>query len=210
MTRYAVLARREVFRRWWKWTPALAAWFFVLFFEAWLNSERLKNDYEYWRLMQEFRGVEAEMRTVQVDEAALETHARLDARAAELGMCNPNPGQVQNFTYTPAINAAPQEPVVLAEALEENPGLESAVVSLAPLASAVMSSVGEKLGYSAIAEPAAALPVVTPVPVPEESATAAVTQSLAETTPETVATAATQPATPASPDESPELLMGSL
>lgn len=185
--------RKEVLKRWWKWLPALAAWFFVLFFEAWLNDERWKNDYEYWNLLQEYRAAEQELRAVQVEEARLETLDRLDLHAQALGLRESDPGQIEVLGYDAASEIKRfEQAAVLAKAPVLAPqGISGAV--LAPLSGLVseqlmppLATLGNEIEQMAseaalaVSTPAleAAPPVAAPTASPDAS-TASLDESLA-------------------------------
>jgi len=190
--------RKEALKRWWKWLPALAAWFFVLFFEAWLNDERWKNDYEYWNLLQEYRAAEQDLRAVQAEEARLETLDRLDLHAQALGLKQAEPGQIEVLAYdaTSELKRFEQAAVLAKAPVLAPQGISGAV--LAPLAGLVseqlmppLATLGNELEQMA-----------------SEAASAVSQPALNEAPP--VAAPAAPETPPASLDESMAMLSGSI
>ena len=104
--------RREAYHSWIKWLPVVAIPFFVLFFEAWLNNETWENDLAYGKLMDEFEQLSAESRAIETQAAGLESLTRLHQHAADLGLVEPEPKQIEvvryqsGFALTPTAMAA--------------------------------------------------------------------------------------------------------
>ena len=212
--------QRDAFRGWWKWTPVLAVWFSVLFFDAWLNHARLANDYQYFNLLQEHRKLAAELRAIQVDQASLEALDRLDLQAEALGLGEPRPEQIQTISYTPVAETVSREdPFMLARLVQPMYTAEPEAVAPAMPAPAPIETVNqavtaplpmteqETLAAEAIAVAAEPAPAA-----PKEEASSsdparqAVALQLQGATPESSFTASSAP----EPDESLELLLGNL
>jgi len=120
--------QRQAFYGWIKWLPVLAAPFSVLFFDAWLNTQAWKNDYEYERLHRRMRALCAELDAVRVDEARLERIDRLDEMAKDLGLVPPHSGQIEVLYVHPVTEPLPlpEAPLALARRDMLNPNASEA------------------------------------------------------------------------------------
>ena len=196
--------------------PVVLAWCFVLFFEAYLNDERWKNDYEYSNLLQQYKTAEQELRAVQVEEARLETLDRLDLHAQALGLKEADPGQVEVMGYDSAVEIKRFEQAAL---LAKVPVLAPQGVSgavLAPLTEIISEKVMLPLGtlgneieqMAASAAQAASEASSTPpaATVPPEAAPPVEAVPVVEASAPVVKASA--PAS--SPDESTAMLAGSI
>jgi hypothetical protein len=112
--------RREAYRSWIKWLPVVAIPFSVLFFEAWLNNETWENDLVYLKVMREHKQLSVEWRAIETQTAGLLALDRLQRYAADLGLVEPEPKQIEVVRYQPGF--APSPTAMAAQASESGDG----------------------------------------------------------------------------------------
>lgn len=81
--------------RWAKWSPFVLLPFSVLFIEAFLHTQILFNGYEINDLNKEIKVLTRSFEALRAEEANLETMDRIKAKAPELGLVKPEPGQIR-------------------------------------------------------------------------------------------------------------------
>lgn len=84
-------------RGWWKALPLLALPFSVVFTEAWLQTQVLTLQYRANRLKHEIREVEGNLDSLQDRRHDLVRIDRINAKAPDLGLGVPNPGQLESI-----------------------------------------------------------------------------------------------------------------
>lgn len=87
--------RRASLSGWWKYVPLLAAPFLIIFAEAWLNIGLLTNHYRASELSAQSRQLRSEIENLRDQRRDLERLERIYAEALELGLAEPNPGQIE-------------------------------------------------------------------------------------------------------------------
>lgn len=85
--------RRASLSGWWKCAPLLALPFGILFSEAWLQTNILRNNYRIHELTLEQRALEVEIKELSDGRNRLSRIERIDAQAPRLGLVKPLPGQ---------------------------------------------------------------------------------------------------------------------
>ena len=85
--------RRASLRGCWKCVPLLALPFGILFSEAWLQTNILRNHYKIQELTVEQRALEAEIKELSDGRDRLSRMERIDAQAPRLNLVKPLPGQ---------------------------------------------------------------------------------------------------------------------
>jgi len=91
--------RRASLRGWWCWLLALAPVFSAVAFDTWLNTENLRNDYEVARLNRRFKELKDSLDDLKVKTATLEALDRIETKAPDLDLIEPEPDQIQ-IIYT--------------------------------------------------------------------------------------------------------------
>ena len=104
--------RRASLRGWWCWLLALAPVFSAVAFDTWLNTENLRNDYEVARLNRRFKELKDSLDDLKVKTATLEALDRIETKAPDLDLIEPEPDQIQ-IIYT-------SEPIMAHEKKETN------------------------------------------------------------------------------------------
>jgi hypothetical protein len=107
-----LMYRRASLRGWWCWLLALAPVFGVVAFDTWLNTENLRNDYEVARLNRRFKELKDALDDLKVKAATLEALDRIETKAPDLDLTEPEPDQIQ-IIYT-------SEPIMAFEKKETN------------------------------------------------------------------------------------------
>ena len=97
--------RKASLRRWWISLPLLLPPFMVLFSEAWLHTQILHNQYEVNTVTQSTRALQGRIDVLLEDHHRLVRMERIYAKAPDLGLVEPNPGQIVEI-----VAAAPPEP----------------------------------------------------------------------------------------------------
>ena len=106
---------------WVKWVVALSIPFCALAFDTWLNTETLRHDYEAAQINNDLKRCSETIEALRVDETQLERLDRIECEAPNLGLVEPQPGQVEviryaeNGTFTEGLEA----PYVVARLEEE-------------------------------------------------------------------------------------------
>lgn len=85
--------RKVSLRGWWRVLPFLLLPFLVFSYQAWLHTEILANQYEANDLIVLIREAEAANQDLSGAMQELEGIKRIDAKAPDLGLVEPNPGQ---------------------------------------------------------------------------------------------------------------------
>ena len=91
--------RRASLRGWWCWLLALAPLFSAVAFDTWLNTENLRNDYEVARLNRRIKELKDALDDLKVKTATLEALDRIETKAPDLDLIEPEPDQIQ-IIYT--------------------------------------------------------------------------------------------------------------
>lgn len=79
---------------WWKGLPLLMLPFSVLFSEAWMRTQILSSHYEANELSEQIRALEARVEALHDDQVNLIRLDRIDEKAPDLGLVEPQPGQI--------------------------------------------------------------------------------------------------------------------
>jgi len=95
---------------WIKWLPVLALPFSVLFLETWLNVQTRVCDYEIFEINRSTRELQRTLDALKVREAQLAAMDRIGVRAPDLGLVEPNPGQIQTVYFYAERDAVPSSP----------------------------------------------------------------------------------------------------
>ncbi|MCX6374624.1 MAG: hypothetical protein NTU88_01045, partial [Armatimonadetes bacterium] len=104
--------RRASLRGWWCWLLALAPLFSTVAFDTWLNTENLRNDYEVARLNRRIKELKDALDDLKVKTATLEALDRIETKAPDLDLIEPEPDQIQ-IIYT-------SEPIMAHQKKETN------------------------------------------------------------------------------------------
>lgn len=88
-------SRTGSLKGWWKAMPFIALPFSVMFSEAWLQTQVLTLQYQANELTQEIRDVEGSVDSLQDKRHNLVRIDRINAKAPDLGLGVPNPGQIE-------------------------------------------------------------------------------------------------------------------
>lgn len=91
--------RRASLSGWWKYIPLLAAPFLIIFAEAWLNIGLLTHHYRASELSAQSRQLRSEIEILRDRCHDLERLERIYAEALELGLAEPNPGQLELMDF---------------------------------------------------------------------------------------------------------------
>lgn len=91
--------RRASLSGWFRWTVLLAIPFSVLAVDTWLNTERLRKDYEMAELTRDAKTLSEALEGLRADEAGKMTMDRIDLEASDIGLVAPQPGQIQIVRY---------------------------------------------------------------------------------------------------------------
>lgn len=81
-------------RGWWKALPFLFLPFAVIFFEAWLHTQILQNQYKVNGLSGEIRQLEERLHVLREEHHRLGRIERMTAKAPDLALVAPKPGQI--------------------------------------------------------------------------------------------------------------------
>ena len=81
-------------RGWWKALPFLFLPFAVIFFEAWLHTQILQNQYKVNGLSGEIRQLEERLHSLREAHHRLGRIERMTAKAPDLALVAPKPGQI--------------------------------------------------------------------------------------------------------------------
>jgi hypothetical protein len=194
MRRMTHRQQRQALYGWIKWLPVLALAFAPLFFDAWLNIQTWRNDYEISKLNRKVREYRAQLDEMRVEEAKLETLERLALAADSMTLKEPNPDQKQTVLYAASekVTLTAAEPLTLASNIGRDgspllpmlpPWLENGVQSAQDrlkIASEIMFRndpvpvpVKEEAPVVAAAPPAPAAPAPEKTPTPQSVAPAA-------------------------------------
>jgi hypothetical protein len=95
--------RRASLSGWWKCAPLIALPFGVLFFEAWLQTNILQNNYRVHELTLERRALETEVKELSDGRNRLSRIERIDAQAPRLGLVKPLPDQRRTVGESAAV-----------------------------------------------------------------------------------------------------------
>ena len=86
---------RGLFKATVKWYLLLGIIFSAFFFETWLQLQVYRNDYESASLNREIKKTVQQINLLQDKADELATMDRLNAKAPDLGLVEPNPQQIQ-------------------------------------------------------------------------------------------------------------------
>ena len=120
--------RKATLAGWWKVLPLIGLPFGALFFEAWVQTHILKDQYEINQLSGEVRALETSLATLRHEHTYLVRMERMEAKAPDLGLVLPNPGQIEEIASADAVRA----PFTLAKAapeLTEPPALAEPILA---------------------------------------------------------------------------------
>ncbi len=132
--------RQATLQGWWKVLPLILLPFGVLFFEAWVQTHILKDQYEINRLSTEVRALETSLAGLRQEQTYLVRMERMAAKAPDLGLVMPNPGQIEEIAAADGVrapfmlaraDAAMLEPLALVEPIDGPHGV--ALVVIEPL-----------------------------------------------------------------------------
>lgn len=91
---------------WVRWVALLFLPFSVLAFDTWLGTETLKTDYEIAELNRCAKVLHEEREALKLQEANQTTQNRIAMEAPDLGLIEPQPGQIKIIYYAEADDAA--------------------------------------------------------------------------------------------------------
>ncbi len=94
--------RKASLRRWWISLPLLLPPFMILFTEVWLHTQILRNQYEVNTFTQSTRTIQGRIDVLLEDHHRLVRMERIHAKAPDLGLVEPNPGQIEEIFATPS------------------------------------------------------------------------------------------------------------
>ena len=95
--------RKASLRGWWISLPLLLPPFIVLFSEAWLHTQILRNQYQVNTITQSTRALQGRIDVLLEDHHRLVRMERIYAKAPDLGLVEPNPGQIEEIFATPPV-----------------------------------------------------------------------------------------------------------
>ena len=96
--------RKASLRGWWKLLPFILLPSSAIFFEAWANTQILKDHYEASALLTELQSIRDASDVLRDRHHHLERMERIYDQAVDLGLIEPSPGQIE---------------VIFADAIEE-------------------------------------------------------------------------------------------
>ena len=85
-----------------KWLLVLSLPFSALFFETWINTQTIENDYEMADINRRLRSLGQALDTFTVETARLEALDRIEVAAPDIGLVEPEPGQIEIVYYADA------------------------------------------------------------------------------------------------------------
>jgi hypothetical protein len=94
-TQWSFGHRKASLRGWPWWALVLLPPFAVLAFDTWLNTETFRKDYETGELNKRLRELTEKLDGLKIEEARLETMDRIKIEAPDLGLVEPEPGQIR-------------------------------------------------------------------------------------------------------------------
>ena len=97
--RIAQTVRPAALRGWGRWVMLLLIPFSVLGMDTWLGTETLKMDYEIAELNRSAKALYEEREALRLQEADQTTQNRIAMEAPDLGLVEPQPGQIQILYY---------------------------------------------------------------------------------------------------------------
>jgi hypothetical protein len=104
------IRRKATLKGWLKWVAVLALPFSALAFDTWLNTETLRKDYETAEVNKRMKDLSATLDGLRLKQVGLETYDRIEIEAPDLGLVEPQPGQVQVIYYAEESDAPVPEP----------------------------------------------------------------------------------------------------
>lgn len=110
--------RRTGLSGWWKAVPIVAAPFAVLFSETWFREQILNDQYRANSLRNEIRDAKAKLDALNDRRHELVRLERINAKAPDLGLVMPKPGQTIEVTAAPHPPAS--GPYILARRTKQN------------------------------------------------------------------------------------------
>ena len=96
---YRGRGRRVSLGGWMKWVAVLAVPFSVLFYEARMNAQRLKGDYEVGEINKRIADKRKILHALKVREANLRTERRLAIAASDYQLVKAQPDQISVVYY---------------------------------------------------------------------------------------------------------------
>ena len=94
-TQWSLAHRKASLGGWPWWALILLPPFAVLAFDTWLNTETFRKDYETAELNKRLREQTEDLDNLKIEEARLETMDRIKIEAPDLGLVEPEPGQIR-------------------------------------------------------------------------------------------------------------------
>jgi len=94
-------AQKQAYLGWLLWAPVILPAFAVLMFDAWMNVQIRKNDYELSRLNRMKEEVVAAEHELRVQMASWQELDQLKSTAQELGLNQPRPEQIVRLAFNP-------------------------------------------------------------------------------------------------------------
>jgi hypothetical protein len=91
--------QRVRMRGWSKWLLVLVLPLGGLYFEAWLNTRTLRNDYGLSRINQQIRILQTDVEQAKIEEAKYAAADRFKETATDLGLVQPEPNQIEVVYY---------------------------------------------------------------------------------------------------------------
>lgn len=101
--------QRRALYGWIPYAPLVAMVFGVLFCDAWLNIQTRQMDYELGRLNRRMRELRSELDSLRGEQAEREGIGLLGAKAAALGLVEPEPWQIMRICYDKRSVFPPQQ-----------------------------------------------------------------------------------------------------
>jgi len=87
-------AKNALLTGWVLWLPILAMPFGALFCETWFQTQIIASDYELNELIRAEQAIEGEIGELRTDVASLEAIGRMNAKAPDLGLVEPEHHQI--------------------------------------------------------------------------------------------------------------------
>ena len=119
--------RQRLFPEWTKWLLVILIPFSALCFDTWLNTQMLKRDYELSEISRRERELHQILDGVSDEKATLETMAHSEITAPDVGLINPQPGQIQIVYFANPDAATADESASYRLASQPQPGNDPAL-----------------------------------------------------------------------------------
>ncbi|MBP8128986.1 MAG: hypothetical protein KA184_05350 [Candidatus Hydrogenedentes bacterium] len=103
-------ARHATLYGWVRWAPLFIAPFASAFYEVWLNTQIWRSDYQILEATTEIGRVKERLRDLYVEQARWLAIEKLQNRAPDLGLVEPQPDQVATILVDPLEEALYEKP----------------------------------------------------------------------------------------------------